>query len=787
MTVNTISSVAEFDTNGVTTNYPFYFKFLANEDLVVTYVDPNGVSLVMTYGTDYTVNGAGKDDGGSIVTSTALPGPGQLVVSRDMEAFQQTSLRNQGKFLAETHEDVFDKLTMLIQQGFSLFRRALVRPLGRDYYDAENRRIANVRDPVELQDAATKNWAQQYIGDIIGSGQGPINSAANVLYQGPDGAPYNLQQLSGLIGSDLVGHRDWDNHVTTVGRQLRLLSNNTIYSDDARFGGNLAAAVAAMGNNTVLVIRQPYILTEPLRIVGKTNPVVLCVGAGKLIGSRTAFTFPTANARGILHFDNCVNPVAYRMNILGARTAKATFGADVKQDGDAGIEYYQCSSPRTIKCKVNEVLTWGIIHIGCTDTKAIDNILTNMTRQSGIGHATVAGGLCRGNFVNYAGLYGIEVEGPGNTDITVHKNKVRNCLAGVAVIGSINSCEVKENTISLCTYLIQLDTNGAENSQVGVEISGNRTYDGRFYFYLKDTTFVDIVGNTSLGRVADAYLPQRPADHVVSVISSTVVLILDSTAGSIVVGDIHYYSEGVSRTVQAVTTQVDAVYGSCWRVTYALANTAIGFGSFFLRYTPLANSGAWMYMTGTRNGNINVSGNSGNTPAAYGLSLNGNMNSLRWGSNRIVGASTAFYAGDNTGITNSSIVCKRGDIQNPGASLFGGNYQAKLLPWMVGETRTVNMGTANRPINLMTNGLSLAFRLRVNVYGSTKTGSTGNALITINGTSVETIPVAAIGTTLIQLDIPVNVLAGSYTLNIADTFGDMTIQSASFELHTIEV
>ena len=178
MTVNTISSIAEFDTNGVTTNFPFYFKFLANEDLVVTYVDPDGASLVMTYGTDYTVNGAGKDDGGSIVTTTALPGPGQLVVSREMEAFQQTSLRNQGKFLAETHEDVFDKLTMLVQQGFSLFRRALIRPLGRDYYDAENRRIANVRDPVEQQDAATKSW----VGSFVDSVSGLINNTLGIAY-----------------------------------------------------------------------------------------------------------------------------------------------------------------------------------------------------------------------------------------------------------------------------------------------------------------------------------------------------------------------------------------------------------------------------------------------------------------------------------------------------------------------------------------------------------------------------------------------------------------------------
>lgn len=206
MTVNTIGSIAEFDTNGVTTNFPFYFKFLANEDLVVTYVDPNGVSSILTIGTQYTANGAGSDDGGSVVTSTALAGPGHLIVSREMEAYQQTSLRNQGKFLAETHEDVFDRLTMLIQQGLAGLGRALKRPFGRDYFFAENRRIASVKDPVESQDAATKKSVEDYVAAILETGQGPVNTAANVLYVAPDGSIKNVQQMSGSGGAAMLGY-----------------------------------------------------------------------------------------------------------------------------------------------------------------------------------------------------------------------------------------------------------------------------------------------------------------------------------------------------------------------------------------------------------------------------------------------------------------------------------------------------------------------------------------------------------------------------------------------------
>ena len=166
MTVSTINSVAEFVTNGATKNFPFYFKFLDSRDLVVTYIDPDGTSTVLNMGTQYTVSGAGNDRGGSIATTSALPGAGQLIVSRDMEAYQQTSLRNQGKFLAETHEDVFDRLTMLVQQGFAIFKRALTRPFGRDYFYAEGRRITDVANPKNAQDASTKSYAD---GGVAGS------------------------------------------------------------------------------------------------------------------------------------------------------------------------------------------------------------------------------------------------------------------------------------------------------------------------------------------------------------------------------------------------------------------------------------------------------------------------------------------------------------------------------------------------------------------------------------------------------------------------------------------
>lgn len=107
---------------------------------------------------------------------------------------------------------------------------------------------------------------------------------------------------------------------------------------------------------------------------------------------------------------------------------------------------------------------------------------------------------------------------------------------------------------------------------------------------------------------------------------------------------------------------------------------------------------------------------------------------------------------------------------------------------MVGEMRTAGMLARNKPIAFSTKGLSSAFRLVLNLQGSTKTASTGNAVVSVNGTGVATIPVAQLGGALVKVDVLITTLAQSdaYVINLDDTFGDLGFASAVFELHTVE-
>lgn len=125
MTVNSLTSSAEFATDGVNRLFPFYFKFLDKKDLVVGFVNSAGVGTTLALNVDYTVTGEGDEAGGKITTTVAPAALGRLVVTRKMEATQKTALRNQGRFFAEVHETVFDRLTMLLQQAMAMASRAL--------------------------------------------------------------------------------------------------------------------------------------------------------------------------------------------------------------------------------------------------------------------------------------------------------------------------------------------------------------------------------------------------------------------------------------------------------------------------------------------------------------------------------------------------------------------------------------------------------------------------------------------------------------------------------------
>ncbi|HHQ2447086.1 TPA: right-handed parallel beta-helix repeat-containing protein, partial [Raoultella ornithinolytica] len=169
MTVSTQVSRNEYTGNGVTTQYDFTFRILDKSHLLVQTLDAAENITTLTLGSDYSVTGVNRYPGGKVVLTIALPAGYKISIERKTPVTQETSIRNQGGFFPEIHEDAFDKLTMLVQQVYGWWSGlALKKPSWlANYYDAMNNRIRNLRDPSQAQDAATKGYADNlYQGAI---------------------------------------------------------------------------------------------------------------------------------------------------------------------------------------------------------------------------------------------------------------------------------------------------------------------------------------------------------------------------------------------------------------------------------------------------------------------------------------------------------------------------------------------------------------------------------------------------------------------------------------------
>ncbi|WP_434456497.1 hypothetical protein JQR85_13490 [Stutzerimonas urumqiensis] len=117
MTVQTSTNVAGFVGNGATTSFPIGFKFNSSADLIVESTNTiTGITTTLSLNSDYTAQGAGDESGGTITFTTAPLSVETVKVTRRIDLLQLTDLRNQGKFYAEIHEDVFDRLIMIDQQ-----------------------------------------------------------------------------------------------------------------------------------------------------------------------------------------------------------------------------------------------------------------------------------------------------------------------------------------------------------------------------------------------------------------------------------------------------------------------------------------------------------------------------------------------------------------------------------------------------------------------------------------------------------------------------------------------
>jgi lysophospholipase L1-like esterase len=142
-----------YTANGLSTVFTYEFYLITANDLQVT-INGNIVT------TGYTIAGVGNVSGGDVTFLTPPANGATVMLERVVPTFRLTDYQDNGDLLADTVNKDFDRIWMAIQRSFIYLGLALRRSLFGGPYNAEGYRIANLADPVNDTDAATKRWVQ---------------------------------------------------------------------------------------------------------------------------------------------------------------------------------------------------------------------------------------------------------------------------------------------------------------------------------------------------------------------------------------------------------------------------------------------------------------------------------------------------------------------------------------------------------------------------------------------------------------------------------------------------
>ncbi|ELC2954290.1 phage tail protein [Salmonella enterica] len=272
-----------YNANGLTTVFPFEFYIINSGDIQVTI---NGTAIT----SGFTVSGAGNIGGGDVIFITPPASGSVVMLERIVPTYRLTDYQDNGDLLADTVNKDFDRLWMAIQRAFIYLGLALRRPLFGGPFDAEGYRISNLGDPVNVQDAATKNYVDNFsivralrVPEASISVLPPTDQRANKLLAfNSFGQPIVVLPESGSA-SDVLIELAKPTGYTYIGglAEHYSLPKSVIVVDNAPYNGDLKAAWnAAPEGATLLLGKKDYNITGLWASGRNTKKNIMIVGLG---------------------------------------------------------------------------------------------------------------------------------------------------------------------------------------------------------------------------------------------------------------------------------------------------------------------------------------------------------------------------------------------------------------------------------------------------------------------------------------------------------------------------
>jgi hypothetical protein len=131
MTVEVETSRVVYVGDGDTGPFSIPFYFIADADIkAIKVLIADGTETVLVLNTDFTLDGAGDEAGGTLTLTASIDSTYRLVIYRDPAALQETAYPANDPFPSASHERVADLLTMIVQRVLSLVERSMRQPDG---------------------------------------------------------------------------------------------------------------------------------------------------------------------------------------------------------------------------------------------------------------------------------------------------------------------------------------------------------------------------------------------------------------------------------------------------------------------------------------------------------------------------------------------------------------------------------------------------------------------------------------------------------------------------------
>jgi hypothetical protein len=128
MTVSSETARNDYIGTGLLTEYDYTFRILDEADLRLVKRNTSGGETVLVLNTDYTVDGVGDANGGTVTLTTPLEDDYALAIRRYPSLVQETDLRNQAATHNEDLEDAYDRLVHVAQRLQDELSRSMTLP-----------------------------------------------------------------------------------------------------------------------------------------------------------------------------------------------------------------------------------------------------------------------------------------------------------------------------------------------------------------------------------------------------------------------------------------------------------------------------------------------------------------------------------------------------------------------------------------------------------------------------------------------------------------------------------